>query len=351
MSGDERRNLFTYATKELSQDAFLMWLFNNYDDEKVGPVAYALLQKFCNLAKDEKIRALETKAQWKDIDISVWFETDKNKKYTLFIEDKVDSGEHNQLEKYNGHIKEEEKKGKEVYKVYYKPGYLYDDEIDRVEKAGWKWFSFDMICKMLKPVAGSSHPIVRQYIEHVLAREDVLSTTEKPEKSDTQLDFLAWLSFLGKTVIPRLKKEFDKSDLTLGAWRAGQYPYIVLVARYHGDEKVPYLEIRSRDCVPDEKDKGKFMARILCYGMDEKFIPQQEALIERIKGSELFECKNLHYYKKGKKIFPKQIGYTKQDTTKAATTEEFIAAVRQSVQAYLDLMKDWDSPLPNNSEQ
>ena len=30
---ESEKNLFTYATKELSQDAFLLWLFNNYDDE------------------------------------------------------------------------------------------------------------------------------------------------------------------------------------------------------------------------------------------------------------------------------------------------------------------------------
>ena len=122
MTENERRNLFTYATKELSQDAFLLWLFNNYDDEEVVPAVYALLREFCGLEKDEKILSLETKAQWNKIDVSVWFETNKGKKYALFIEDKVDSGEHNQLEEYNKHTLTSKEEGHEVSRIYYKPG-------------------------------------------------------------------------------------------------------------------------------------------------------------------------------------------------------------------------------------
>ena len=40
------KNLFNYATKELSQDAFLMWLFENYDDSELGEIANALLGNF-----------------------------------------------------------------------------------------------------------------------------------------------------------------------------------------------------------------------------------------------------------------------------------------------------------------
>ena len=337
MTESERRNLFTYATKELSQDAFLMWLFNNYDDEDVGPVVYALLREFCGL-KGEKICSLETKAQWHNIDISVWFETNDGKKHALFIEDKTDSGEHNQLTEYNKHIAPLKDEGFIVCKVYYKPGYVYEDERERVKTSEWgEPYDEDKIYALFQPFANSPNPIVRMYIEHIFARKKALSVTDKPQKNQNAVDFLEWLTFFSKIVIKGLEKEFDKNVVQLGTWRAGQYPYICLVARYKGKENVPYLEIQSRDCTD-----ANFKARILCYGMDIAFIPQQKELIERIKASELFECKNLHYRKKGKDIIPKQIGYTKEGALRADTTEEFIEAVKKSVEEYLKLMEDWD---------
>ncbi len=340
MNQNERRNLFTYATKELSQDAFLLWLFNNYDDEEVSPTSYALLRKFCGLAPDEKILSLETKAQWHKIDVSVWFSTDSGKKYALFVEDKTDSAEHNQLEEYNGHIDSSKKiREHNVCKIYYKPGKLYQDEMKRVEDAGWKYFEFGEICNLLKPFAGSSDPIVRMYIEHILAREEALSATEKPKNNDTPLDLLAWLSFFEKTAIPRMEKEFEGENVQFKTWRARHYPYIVLAAFYKGDECIPYLEIRSRNCID-----GKFTAYILCYGMDITYALKghQEKLIKRIEKSELFKCGKLCYSKKGKPIFPKQIGYTKEELLQAEDTDEFIEAVKKSVREFLDLMRDWD---------
>lgn len=43
------RNLFTYATKELSQDAFICWLLANYDTEELREESY----RFINLLMDK----------------------------------------------------------------------------------------------------------------------------------------------------------------------------------------------------------------------------------------------------------------------------------------------------------
>ncbi|SDA24790.1 hypothetical protein SAMN02910447_02632 [Ruminococcus sp. YE71] len=64
------KNLFDYATKELSQDAFLRWLFENYDcdDKNVCLAAYSLLREFSKLDMDyaagRKVTELETFAQF-----------------------------------------------------------------------------------------------------------------------------------------------------------------------------------------------------------------------------------------------------------------------------------------------
>jgi transcription termination factor NusB len=68
------KSLFDYATKELSQDAFLRWLFENYNSEnkEVNKVCEQLFNKFTKNELDfSKIANLTTTAQWKNIDISI----------------------------------------------------------------------------------------------------------------------------------------------------------------------------------------------------------------------------------------------------------------------------------------
>ena len=50
---EQMKNLFDYATKELSQDAFLRWLFENYNckNEKVRQVCRKLFNKFKRIFK------------------------------------------------------------------------------------------------------------------------------------------------------------------------------------------------------------------------------------------------------------------------------------------------------------
>ena len=82
------KNLFDYATKELSQDAFLRWLFENYncENEGVKKACRKLFDSFTNNNdefKDKTITELKTVSQWKNIDISVWF-TVEEKDYLIF---------------------------------------------------------------------------------------------------------------------------------------------------------------------------------------------------------------------------------------------------------------------------
>lgn len=325
------KNLFDYAKKELSQDAFLSWVFDNYDDKEVGKVSYALLRTFCNLSETERIKTLTVEPQWRKIDLTVRFETDSGRNIVLYIEDKIDSGEHSQLENYNKYTVEKEK---EVYKVYFKPGYIYSDEIERVEKAGWKVFDLNEIAELFKTFESSGNLIVKQYCEHMQSRFKALGNVGKPEKNDGSLDYIRWLSYFNKTVIPNLR-DLESRGVRFEA-RKWQYPYVSLLARYQGQEGIPYLEIRSRDCT------GKnFNALIVCFGMGKKFIPKQQALIERIRNSDVFESKYFRSPKKDKDGFPKQIGRTKKEFT-AETNEQFVESVRICVSSYLDLMEDWD---------
>ncbi|MBP5313539.1 MAG: hypothetical protein J6Y65_01260, partial [Eggerthellaceae bacterium] len=62
----ETKNIFDYAKKELSQDAFLMWLFENYDcdEECIRDAAFMLLREFGIKADKDRIKTIKTDAQW-----------------------------------------------------------------------------------------------------------------------------------------------------------------------------------------------------------------------------------------------------------------------------------------------
>lgn len=99
MERKEENNMFKYATKELSQDAFICWCINwiNYDKNK------NLGKQILKLIIGNKIKELnyddievQIRRQYYNIDILLVI----NRKFFIIIEDKIDSSEHNQLDNY-----------------------------------------------------------------------------------------------------------------------------------------------------------------------------------------------------------------------------------------------------------
>ena len=112
-------NIFDFATKELSQDAFLRWLFENYYDEELGDIVVDFINYFTNKRYDEMnypaqlnlkkddIKEIKTKAQLENIDVTVdiYFKDGNREHISLVIEDKTFSNVgKNQLEDYNKKI-------------------------------------------------------------------------------------------------------------------------------------------------------------------------------------------------------------------------------------------------------
>ena len=103
------KNLFEYATKELSQDAFLRWLVENWnesDDKELQKASRDFLSFLTNNEYDdldfEKAKVV-TFGQINHMDISIDVYPDKNtsKHDIIVIEDKTGSNEHDQLTSYN----------------------------------------------------------------------------------------------------------------------------------------------------------------------------------------------------------------------------------------------------------
>jgi len=139
-------NLFDYATSELSQDAFLAWLFkwaekeNETEDKALHDCAVECLNIFIKEYKLPDIEKVQIIKQRKNIDLWIVI----NDEFHLIIEDKTATSEHdNQLQRYKDFAKEwyNENKGSDFEKhfdfVYYKSGDITPYENHVVKIAGY----------------------------------------------------------------------------------------------------------------------------------------------------------------------------------------------------------------------
>ena len=132
-------NIFNYATKELSQDAYLMWLISSYNDQDENLASFSKKFIFDLLGVEQKpIDSIKIYPQLSNIDIVCNIQIE-GKHYLLAIEDKTTSKEHNQFEKYSEELKDIREKYKnktkidlEIKKVFYKTGVIGSDEEERL---------------------------------------------------------------------------------------------------------------------------------------------------------------------------------------------------------------------------
>ena len=259
------KNLFLYATKELSQDAFLRWILENYDceNEEVRAAGRALFDSFTNNEfEGRNIKRLSTVAQWKKIDVSVWFEIEEDDKlYVIAIEDKTTSEEHNQLEAYNKALNE---KSANCYKIFYKPSKIEEIEIDRVKKSGWRIYDIEKINGLFEDFTDSSSEILRYYSQHISNLAKAWKNVSLPQRHDTIMDCISWQAFFENTLcVPLRKKGYDCSTYIYRNMFAG-----VTICLQH--EKQPYLEIRSEDFFGNDRKElhGKIRVLLLGYEVD-----------------------------------------------------------------------------------
>ena len=203
--GDDMENLFKFATKELSQDAFLRWLFESYKDEKVRPV----LDAFVEFLTGNKINIMKikTEAQHKQIDVVVTITTENGTNEYIFFEDKTYSHEHNQLLDYNNVIAEYTKnddESKQVYKIFYKTSIVNEREIDRVNYAKWKLYDINKISQFWEQYVKHNVNIISWYSQHIVDVKKKYSNTD----FDATEDLYYWLGYF-KNVLYEKIKGFD----------------------------------------------------------------------------------------------------------------------------------------------
>ena len=245
------KNLFDYATKELSQDAFLRWLFENYDceNQNVRKICTDLLNHFSDIkANPHEITGLKTYAQVRNIDIIVEFYFN-SKKHVVLIEDKTFSGLHDkQLERYKEEIKKEKQliKSAFLHYVFYKTDLekpnLKDKKI--CEKYGWKpYFFINEIYEIFKYYNNTGSELLDWYIDHIKNLYDKMNNVSTAPM--TEWDNLNFRTFFYKKIIPKFNFS-EYADVEYDTWNyQGKYNSLAIIKKYKQKYRL-YLEITGR---------------------------------------------------------------------------------------------------------
>ena len=181
-----KNNLFSFATSELSQDAFICWCLNwiNYPNEELYPMAKDI---FSNLLEENDLEneEVEIKRQYKKIDVLVIL---KNSKIAYIIKDKTYTFEHKQIQRYKEEIEKDPKiKENTIKTVYFKTGFWfsYDDLVSADIKIDREDF-----LKIIKKYKGKNQILddYCEYFERVTEDEEkeknyLISQEEIKEKS------------------------------------------------------------------------------------------------------------------------------------------------------------------------
>ena len=216
MTEKKNNNIFTYATSELSQDAFLFYLLNfANDNSNEGKLARSFLKSFgCdkineNNYNDFKIYSYK---QYKHIDLLMLFlkENDLDNSFILLLEDKINSNEskENQLNSYleeidkinrediNGNRIESD----EIYKkledkatlkklivpIYFKTGSMgVSEKRDAEEKA--KLIDFEIVLNLMKN-QDINDIIINQWKEKIIKMEESNKKINNAIKEDKTID-------------------------------------------------------------------------------------------------------------------------------------------------------------------
>jgi hypothetical protein len=173
-----RPNLFDFATKELSQDAFLAWLIQWASPEyrDCDRVLYEVATSFLNKLLSLQIKAppgitsVKVERQWNKIDVSAKV----NNEYLLIIEDKTATSEHsNQLQKYRetGADWCKEEKHRQMVCVYLRTGSESGCALKKIEEQGFAVFGRREFLRILGE-RDITNQIFTDFREHLQMLED-----------------------------------------------------------------------------------------------------------------------------------------------------------------------------------
>ena len=215
---DTKTNIFFYAPKELTTDAFLVWLLYFLDSEETYKAEKQTFFDSLILKKEDSGRTvcgIELKRQENNVDVLLTFRfEDSDEQQTVLFEDKTWSMPHSgQLARY-----------KEMYPdcyryFYYKLAYVNSQEKQEVSHEQYEIINAGMMSSTLEKMVGL-HPIIKMYYEYItVAFEQEINSLHE--------------------------RIFVKHDYDV-LWSADAQKYLCdTIVENMTEQGVPYLEIRN----------------------------------------------------------------------------------------------------------
>lgn len=211
-----RPNIFSFAKKELSQDAFLAWLITwaHPDNKEHDPRLHECAQDFVRqllgsfaIEARLEIDGVWVDLQWNKIDVCVEVYS-RIKNYLIVIENKVDSGEHsNQLLRYKDIAQTWcGDKSFELHCIYLKTGNEPLDSLNKTEAIGYRLFSRKHMLALVRKYENIENNILTDFrinLENI--EESLQMFTTKPIGKDwNKNDWIGLFSLLDeKQIITR----------------------------------------------------------------------------------------------------------------------------------------------------
>lgn len=151
-------NIFNYATSELSQDAFICWLVSwvNGTNRELKALALDFIKTLLEMhaiefPNVENLEKVEIQKQYLNIDVLLRLYFRNDRIVQIIIEDKTNTSFHdNQLRVYMDRIENKKIENIQTIGIYYKTGFVFDDEKSDVEKNGYTVFTKDRMYQVIK---------------------------------------------------------------------------------------------------------------------------------------------------------------------------------------------------------
>lgn len=258
------KNLFDYATKELSQDAFLLWLLDNWNEKEIGTESLEFINHLTGLSlrkedinPDRRLTKVWSQVKYMDVGFDIFLKDGKH--YLIVIEDKADTKEHHQLTDYDEVMAgwQSSDNHTDIFKIYYKTYPISSDERDRIgianeenKKKGrkeWRIIEPDEIEKWFRRLDSSKSQVLSDYSKHV--SQLIKRAGTFPEGNPRDWDYLQWRSFFVKGVCDLVRQKMLQQE---EKWHFGDWVYrgkVLCMAFYYRRDarQEPLIEFTVRE--------------------------------------------------------------------------------------------------------
>lgn len=239
-------NLFSFASKELSQDAIIAWILQwadpVYQEEKpqlhrLGLTLFkALLHKTGTTANPIDKGSVNIQLQWNKVDILVQW-TSSEKKQVLLIEDKVRANlTDDQLGRYRKQVLRDLKVPEaDLYCIFIRTTFAPPPLLDKVQSAGYTAFSVHDFYKALLPeVASIENAIVKEFWQHLTKMDADAQTAANAFEEFASLPIGKWTWWHWYGFMCSQQEEFAAGVGTQTVRRS------TFLAFYYGGQKIAF---------------------------------------------------------------------------------------------------------------